>query len=61
MVPRTYDVGLRWDTPEALTERAPDAPAEPWTWAGPATRVTGRTWGGCLESVAETMAGRAAG
>lgn len=55
VVPRTYDVGLGWDTPEALTERAPDAPAEPWSWAGPATRVTGRTWGGCLESVAETM------
>ena len=55
VVPRTYDSGLAWDTPEALTEPPPDAPAEPWTWAGPATRVTGRTWGGCLESVAETM------
>lgn len=54
-VPRTFDVGLRWDTPEALTESPPDVPAEPWTWAGPASRVTGRTWGGCIESVAETM------
>jgi muramoyltetrapeptide carboxypeptidase LdcA involved in peptidoglycan recycling len=54
-VPRTYDVGLPWDAPEALTDRAPDVPAEPWTWAGPAARVSGRTWGGCLESVAETM------
>jgi muramoyltetrapeptide carboxypeptidase LdcA involved in peptidoglycan recycling len=55
VVSRTYDVGFDWDTPQALTERPPDAPAEAWTWAGPATRVTGRTWGGCLESVAETM------
>lgn len=55
VVPRTYDVGLAWDGREALTQPAPDVPAEPWTWAGPATRVGGRTWGGCLESVAETM------
>lgn len=54
-VPRTFDVGLDWDTPEALTDVAPDAPAEPWTWSGPEVRVTGRTWGGCLESVAETL------
>jgi muramoyltetrapeptide carboxypeptidase LdcA involved in peptidoglycan recycling len=55
VVPRTFDSGLAWDTTEALTERAPDVPAEPWTWAGPAHRVSGRTWGGCLESVAEVM------
>lgn len=55
VVPRTFDVGVPWGRPEALTDRAADAPAEPWTWSGPATRVSGRTWGGCLESVAETM------
>ena len=26
-------------------------PTEPWTWAGPATSVTGATWGGCLEAI----------
>jgi muramoyltetrapeptide carboxypeptidase LdcA involved in peptidoglycan recycling len=25
--------------------------AEPWSWHGPARRVEGRTWGGCLEIV----------
>ncbi|WP_457206116.1 LD-carboxypeptidase [Nocardioides sp. P5_C9_2] len=55
VVDRTRDVGLRWDAPDVLTEPAPDVPAEPWTWSGPASRVAGRTWGGCLESVAETM------
>lgn len=34
-----------------LTEYGDRAPTEPWSWAGPATRVGGRTWGGCLESI----------
>lgn len=46
---RTRDVGLRWDDPRALTERAPDLPAQPWTWSGPRRAVTARTWGGCLD------------
>ncbi|MBB2894543.1 S66 peptidase family protein [Flexivirga oryzae] len=53
---RTRDVGLRWDDPRALTDAAPDLPAEPWTWSGPARRVTGPTWGGCLEIVEWTLA-----
>lgn len=53
---RTRDVGIRWDDPRALTESAPDLPAEPWTWGGPARTVTGRTWGGCLEIVEWTLA-----
>ncbi|WP_446665166.1 S66 peptidase family protein [Flexivirga sp. B27] len=53
---RTRDFGLRWDDPRALTEPAPDQPAEPWTWSGPARSVTGRTWGGCLEIVEWTLA-----
>lgn len=43
------DVGRRWEDPRALTEYGDRVPTEPWTWAGPATRVEGRTWGGCLE------------
>ena len=43
------DVGLPWDDPAALTTYGAREPTEPWTWAGPARSVTGRTWGGCLE------------
>src|SRR5699024_11550121 len=35
--------------PAALTEHGEREPTEPWTWAGPARTVTGRTWGGCIE------------
>jgi muramoyltetrapeptide carboxypeptidase LdcA involved in peptidoglycan recycling len=47
--PRTRDVGIRWDNPRALTEAAPDEPAEPWAWSGPSSVVSGPTWGGNLE------------
>lgn len=47
------DVGRRWEDPRALTEFGDRAPTEPWTWAGPAKTVTGRTWGGCLEVIAQ--------
>lgn len=43
------DVGRRWEDPRALTEYGDRIPTEPWAWAGPALRVEGRTWGGCLE------------
>jgi muramoyltetrapeptide carboxypeptidase LdcA involved in peptidoglycan recycling len=43
------DVGKRWDDPAALTSYGDREPTEPWTWAGPARAVTGRTWGGCIE------------
>lgn len=45
------DVGKRWADPRALTEFGDRVPTEPWTWAGPARRVDGRTWGGCLEVI----------
>lgn len=35
--------------PAALTEYGDREPTEPWTWAGPAKSVTGRTWGGCAD------------
>jgi muramoyltetrapeptide carboxypeptidase LdcA involved in peptidoglycan recycling len=47
----SQDVGLDWKTPAALSEYGDREPTEPWTWAGPATAVTGRTWGGCAEVV----------
>jgi muramoyltetrapeptide carboxypeptidase LdcA involved in peptidoglycan recycling len=45
------DVGKKWDDPAALTEYGTREPTEPWTWAGPARSVTGRTWGGCIEVI----------
>ncbi|WP_370289229.1 LD-carboxypeptidase [Nocardioides sp.] len=43
------DVGRPWDDPRALTEYGDRAPTEEWSWAGPARRVRGRSWGGCVE------------
>ncbi|UMG93809.1 LD-carboxypeptidase [Nocardioides sp. TF02-7] len=43
------DVGRDWGDPRALTEYGDREPTEPWTWAGPARRVTGPSWGGCVE------------
>ncbi|MDR6866244.1 muramoyltetrapeptide carboxypeptidase LdcA involved in peptidoglycan recycling [Microbacterium resistens] len=43
------DFGRRWADPRALHELGDRMPTEPWTWSGPARRVSGRTWGGCLE------------
>lgn len=45
------DIGKDWKDPAALTEYGHREPTEPWTWAGPARSVTGRTWGGCAEVV----------
>ncbi len=45
------DIGREWTDPAALTEYGDREPTEPWTWAGPARSVTGRTWGGCAEVV----------
>jgi muramoyltetrapeptide carboxypeptidase LdcA involved in peptidoglycan recycling len=43
------DFGLHWEDPASLTSYGDRTPTEPWTWAGPARSVTGRTWGGCIE------------
>lgn len=45
------DVGRRWADPRALTEYGDRIGTPEWTWAGPAVRVEGRTWGGCLEVI----------
>ena len=45
------DIGPDWSTPQALTEFGQREPTEPWTWAGPARSVTGRSWGGCIEVI----------
>jgi hypothetical protein len=43
------DFGRDWKDPSALTDHGDREPTEPWTWAGPSRRATGRTWGGCAE------------
>ena len=43
------DIGKDWKDPAALTTYGDREPTEPWTWAGSARSVTGRTWGGCVE------------
>ncbi|MDQ2710336.1 MAG: LD-carboxypeptidase [Actinomycetota bacterium] len=45
------DFGKDWQDPAALSEFGDREPTEPWSWAGPARSVTGRTWGGCIEVV----------
>ena len=48
---QSEDIGKDWQDPAALTEYGDRERTEPWTWAGPARSVTGRTWGGCAEVV----------
>lgn len=43
------DLGHDWLDPRALAEFGEREPTADWTWAGPQRRVSGRTWGGCLE------------
>ena len=43
------DFGVDWSDPRALTAFGEREPTEPWMWSGPARRVSGPTWGGCLE------------
>ena len=45
------DIGQDWNDPRALSEFGDREPTEPWTWAGPARTITGRTWGGCIEVI----------
>lgn len=53
------DLGVDWLDPRSLEEFGEREATEPWTWAGPARSVTGRTWGGCIEVVQRILtAGR---
>lgn len=53
------DFGLDWSDPRSLSQSGVRRPAPPWVWAGPRRRLTGLTWGGCLESLVElALAGR---
>ena len=53
------DFGVEWEDPRSLTEFGVREPTAPWTWAGPAKAVEGRTWGGCIEVIDQiAIAGR---
>lgn len=43
------DFGPKWHDPRALTHFGERKATTPWVWAGPKRKITGRTWGGCLE------------
>ena len=43
------DIGHDWQDPRALTEYGEREVTDPWIWTGPERKVTGRTWGGCIE------------
>jgi muramoyltetrapeptide carboxypeptidase LdcA involved in peptidoglycan recycling len=49
------DEDLDWATPENLDERRETEPNLGWQWRGGDERVTGRTWGGCLEVVDQQL------
>ena len=38
-----------WTDPATLTSAPPSFAPSPWSWHGPAARVSGPAWGGCLE------------
>ncbi|WP_137286513.1 S66 family peptidase [Halorussus salinisoli] len=45
---RFTDEDLDWANPENLDRHREMEPSPGWTWRGPETAVSGRTWGGCL-------------
>jgi muramoyltetrapeptide carboxypeptidase LdcA involved in peptidoglycan recycling len=51
------DHGWSWTDPRALTESGERVSTadEPWIWSGPARRVSGPSWGGCLEVVRDVL------
>lgn len=52
----SQDFGVDFADPRALTEHGERRPTEPWRWLGPRKAVSGRTWGGCLEVLADILA-----
>lgn len=50
------DFGFDWGDPSALTKHGDRRPTDPYRWLGPRKAVSGRTWGGCLEVLADILA-----
>lgn len=44
-----------WSDPDSLEEPRSTEPSPGWTWAGGEDPVTGRVWGGCLESIDQRL------
>ncbi|MDQ0648614.1 muramoyltetrapeptide carboxypeptidase LdcA involved in peptidoglycan recycling [Microbacterium natoriense] len=52
------DFGWPWEDPRSLSDFGAREATEPWTWAGPETAVSGRSWGGCIEVIDQIALGR---
>lgn len=50
---QSEDHGIRWSDPLALSENGLRESTPPWRWAGASRKVSGRTWGGCLEVITQ--------
>ena len=48
---RFTDHDLDWANPDNLDRHRETEPNPGWTWRGPESAVSGRTWGGCLETL----------
>ncbi|WP_151641369.1 S66 peptidase family protein [Corynebacterium sp. 11A] len=58
-VDASEDVGVDWTQPAALRSFGERRLARPWQWRGARDRVSGATWGGCIEVIDQlAMAGR---
>lgn len=43
------DHGFEWSDPRALVHFGQRHRPQPWSWSGPKRKISGRTWGGCIE------------
>jgi muramoyltetrapeptide carboxypeptidase LdcA involved in peptidoglycan recycling len=50
------DETVNWGDPGCVLIEPPMRPAAPWSWHGPASTVTGRSWGGNLEVLSWLLA-----
>lgn len=49
------DFGYDWLDPRALTDFRERRPTEDWQWFGPEVRVSGHTYGGCVEVLKDIL------
>lgn len=49
------DYGIEWSDPLATSEFGLRRPSEPWRFSGPQMRVSGHTWGGCIQVLEDIL------